>query len=90
MGLLSAEEAPAEDDEFLDEEFDDLGMGMGDDMGLDEDMPMGGAFESYADTAFNPEATPEERSAALRSAIETILEEQAGAGPVDALVPEDL
>jgi len=63
-----------EDDEYDPDEYADdaeLGAGEDDDMG-----PMAGPFESYADTIFNPEATPEEKSSALREAILTVIEEQ--------------
>jgi hypothetical protein len=73
IGLLIAPEEP--EDEFVEDEFDgDL-----DSMGLstagDPDVE-GGAFEAYADTVFNPEASLEERSSALREAILTLVEEQ--------------
>lgn len=66
------------DDDFDPDEYADdgeLGAGADDGDGMDDD-PMGGPFDTYADTVFNPEATPEERSSALREAILTVIEER--------------
>ena len=65
----------------IDEEYDpadyedDGALGAGED---DDDMmgPTAGPFESYADTVFNVEATPDERASALREAILTVIEER--------------
>lgn len=64
----------AADDEFDEDEYADDAMPMSD----DEDMDLegaGGPFEAYADTLLNPELPIEERTDALRQAIQTIIEE---------------
>lgn len=73
LGLGSMGPGGMMDDEYDPDEYDDVGLTDG--LLDDDEADTGGAFESYADTVFNPESTPEEKTAALREAIRTVVEE---------------
>lgn len=76
-GLFSMQSPPAlggDEDESLDDYSGDL------DEPSDEptDVDVAGPFDAYADTVLDAKASPEDRKAALREAIMTLIEESRG------------
>lgn len=76
-GGLFAVSSPAEDDE---DDYSDDAMPAEDDDELTEPS-LGGPFESYAATVFDPKADPAAKVEALREAILTLIEEGGGSMP---------
>lgn len=73
-GGLFAVMGPPSDDE--DDFSDDAMPAEEDDMGAD--VELGGPFDAYAETIFDPKADTASKTEALRQAIMTLLEERGG------------